>query len=157
MASKGCKQSSGNADEIVSNFYYCGNVNFSSWRNHFWHTASGNWALPTKECCLPSGSTRIASLATAVTELNFNTPWKKLRVEPGNEALCSGKTGLQIDIFRRKFYEPNSLHISIFRKALKSLTKIFVPKPNFLPRCRLGYTYHFSKITYILTSQPLWS
>ena len=103
------------------------------------------WALPTKECCLPSGSTRIASLATAVTELTFNTPWKNLRVETGNEALCSGRMGLQIDIFRRKFYEPNFLHISIFRKALKSLTKISIPKPNFLPRCRLGYTYHFSK------------
>ena len=38
-------------------------------------------------------------------------------VEIRNEALCAlgkaGRTGLQIDIFRRRFYEPNSV-ISLY-------------------------------------------
>ena len=52
-------------------------------------------------------------------------------MELRNEALCApGKTGrtrLQIDIFWRKFYEPNFLHLLIPRKALKSLMETSVP------------------------------
>ena len=44
--------------------------------------------------------------------LTFNTPWKEFRVEIRNEALCvlgkTSRTGPQIDIFRRRFCEPNS-------------------------------------------------
>ena len=44
--------------------------------------------------------------------LTFNTLWKELRVESRNEALCTlgktGRTGLQIVIFRSWYYEPNS-------------------------------------------------
>ena len=44
--------------------------------------------------------------------LTFNTPWKEFRVESGNAVLCaqgkSGGAGLQIDISRSWFYEPNS-------------------------------------------------
>ena len=43
--------------------------------------------------------------------LTFNTLWKEYRVESRNEALCAlgktGRTGLQTDIFRSRFYEPN--------------------------------------------------
>ena len=44
--------------------------------------------------------------------LTFNILWKELRVESRNEALCTlgktGRTGLQIVIFRSWYYEPNS-------------------------------------------------
>ena len=44
--------------------------------------------------------------------LIFNTLWKELRVESRNDALCAlgktGRTSLQVDIFRRWFHEPNS-------------------------------------------------
>lgn len=35
----------------------------------------------------------------------------------------NGRTGLQINIFRRKIYEPNFSHLLIPRKALNSLTE----------------------------------
>ena len=48
-----------------------------------------------------------------------------------SEALCAlGKTGspgLQIDNFRREFYEPSVLHLLIPKKALKSLTETSAP------------------------------
>ena len=44
--------------------------------------------------------------------LIFNNPWKEFKVESRNEALCAlgktGRTSLQIVIFRSWFYEPNS-------------------------------------------------
>ena len=45
-----------------------------------------------------------------------------------NEELCSGKTGktgLQIDVYWRKFYE-SKLHLFILRKTLKALIEVFV-------------------------------
>ena len=43
-----------------------------------------------------------------------------------NEALCAlgktGRTGLQIDLFRRRFYESQFLHLLIPRETLTSLT-----------------------------------
>ena len=43
-----------------------------------------------------------------------------------NEALCAlgktGRTGLQIDLFRRRFYESQFLHRLISRETLTSLT-----------------------------------
>ena len=73
-------------------------------------------ALPTENWHLPSTS--------PLQLLPFNIPWKEFRVEIRNEALCAlgrtGRTGLQVDIFRR-FYEPKFLHLLISRKALKSL------------------------------------
>ena len=43
-----------------------------------------------------------------------------------NEALCgprkTGRTGFQIDLFRRRFYEPQFLHLLIPRETLTSLT-----------------------------------
>ena len=57
--------------------------------------------------------------------LTFNTPWKEFRMEIRNEAFCAlgktGRTGLQIDTFRRRFFEPKFLHLLISRKALKWL------------------------------------
>ena len=76
------------------------------------------------------------------------------------DTLSSGKTGrteLQIAGYFQEnliFYEPICLHLSIFRKALKSLTKIIVPQ-------RLAATFYwdlylvactsFTKIIYIYT------
>ena len=54
-----------------------------------------------------------------------------------NEALCAlGKTGivgLQIDIFRTKFYKPQFLHLLIPRETLTSLmvTSALAIKENF--------------------------
>ena len=43
----------------------------------------------------------------------------------GNEVLCAlgktGRTGLQIDLFRRRFYESQFLHLLIPRETLTSL------------------------------------
>ena len=39
----------------------------------------------------------------------------------------TGRIGLQIGIFRRRFYEPNFLYLLISRKALKSLMVTYVP------------------------------
>lgn len=61
----------------------------------------------------------------------FNTPLKGAQVENSNEALCAlgkmGRTGLQIGIFRRNFYEPNFLYLLMPRKALKPLTETSAP------------------------------
>jgi len=52
-------------------------------------------------------------------------------VEIRNEALCAlgktGRTGLQIDIFRKRFYEPKFSHVLLSRKAVKSLTVSCAP------------------------------
>ena len=80
------------------------------------------------------------------------------------DTLSSGKTGrteLQIAGYFQEnliFYEPICLHLSIFRKALKSLTKIIVPQ-------RLAATFYwdlylvactsFTKIIYIYTHTDL--
>ena len=46
----------------------------------------------------------------------------------------TGRTGIQIDLFRRKCYEINVLHLSILRKALESLTeKAMAPHSSTLP------------------------
>ena len=69
-------------------------------------------------------------------------------MEIRNEALCAlgkkNRTGLQIYIFRRRFYESNFLHLLISRKALKSLLAATFSQ-NVLTACTL-----FIKITYIL-------
>ena len=57
---------------------------------------------------------------------DFQHPWKEFRVKVRNEALCAlgktGRTGLQIDLFRRRFYESQFLHRLISRETLTSLT-----------------------------------
>ena len=79
-----------------------------------------------QECHSPPSSTRNKSLATAVLDLQYTLK----RIQCGDQkwgTLCSGKVGLtelQVDNFRRKFYEVAFLHISILRKLLKSLTDI---------------------------------
>ena len=49
-----------------------------------------------------------------------NTPWKEFRVDSRNEAGYAlgktGRTGLQIDIFRSQFYEPHSCVFSYLEK-----------------------------------------
>ena len=66
--------------------------------------------------------------------LTFTILCKEFRVEIRNEGgtLCSeknGRTGLprQLDIFRRRFYEPNFCISSYPEKALKSLTVASAP------------------------------
>ena len=62
---------------------------------------------------------------------NVDTPLKEFRVEIRNEALCAlgkaGRTDPQIDIFSRKFYEPQFMHLIIPRKALKSIIETYAP------------------------------
>ena len=52
-------------------------------------------------------------------------------MEIRNEALCAlgkaGRTDPQIDIFSRKFYEPQFMHLIIPRKALKSIIETYAP------------------------------
>ena len=52
--------------------------------------------------------------------LTLNTPRKDFRIEIGNEALCAlgktSRTGLQIDIFRKRFHKPNSCFSSYLEK-----------------------------------------
>ena len=54
--------------------------------------------MPTKNCCLPSASTRMKPLAAAVADLQHTS--QKFRAEIRHEALCAlgktGRTGLQI-------------------------------------------------------------
>ena len=91
--------------------------------------------LPAKECCSPSGSTTTESLATTVTDLQVTLIGFQDWDQEWN-TLCSGKTGrtgIQIDLFRRKCYEINVLHLPILRKALESLTeKAMAPHSNTL-------------------------
>ena len=59
-------------------------------------------------------------------QLTSNTPWKEFRVETRNEALCAlrGRRGRglaeqvfrYLDIFRKRFYEPNSCVSSYLEK-----------------------------------------
>ena len=59
---------------------------------------------------LPSTSIRIKSYAGIAAD--FQQPLKGVRVKCRNEAFCvlgkTGRTGLQIDIFRSQFDKPNS-------------------------------------------------
>ena len=84
--------------------------------------------LPTINDHLNLFLIRIKSLATA--SLNFNTPWKKFKVEIRNESLRplqnTGRIGLRVDNFRKRFYEPNFLHLKS-RKAIESLRGTSVP------------------------------
>ena len=47
------------------------------------------------------------------------------------EVLCTigkkGRRGLQIENFRKRWYEPNFLHLLIFRKAQNSFTETYAP------------------------------
>ena len=87
--------------------------------------------LPIKPCHLPSASSRMESLATASSDRQH-----PLRGAQGGDqewgTQGSGKktgiTGLQIDLFRRRFYEPNFLHLLTSRKALKSLMETSAPR-----------------------------
>ena len=62
-------------------------------------------------------------MATATAD--FQCPRKEFTVKIRNEALCAlgktGRTGLQIDLFRRRFYESQFLHLLIPRETLMSL------------------------------------
>ena len=53
-------------------------------------------------------------------------------MEIRNEALCAlgktGRRGLQIGTFRRRFYELNFLHLLVSGKALKLLTVTSAPR-----------------------------
>lgn len=80
-----------------------------------------------KTCRPPPASTRTRSPATVVAALP--QPWKELRAETGDEAVCAlGKlAGLafkQFGIFKRRFYEPSFFHLLIAGKTLQSLTKM---------------------------------
>ena len=71
-------------------------------------TTRGPCQLQTDPCHLPLQGLNNVLLQLLI----FNTPWKEFRVESRNEALCAwrktGRTGLQTDISRSWFYEPNS-------------------------------------------------
>ena len=95
-------------------------------------TKKGLCQLKTDTCHLPLQGLNHVLLQL----LTFNTPWKEFRVEIRNEALCAlgktGRTGLQIDIFRR-FYESQFLHLLIPRETLTLLmvTSALAIKENF--------------------------
>ena len=103
----------------------------------------------TKKCCLPSCSIGTESQATVTTDLQYIL--KGVHGEYQNEILCAlGKLAeqsfRQLDIIRRIcFYEPICLHLSIFRKALKSLTKVIVPQ-------RLAVTFYWDLYLVACTS-----
>ena len=63
-------------------------------------------------------------MTTATADLQL--PLKEFRVKIRNEALCAlgktGRTGLQIDHFKRRFYESQFLHLLKPRETLTSLT-----------------------------------
>ena len=65
--------------------------------------------LQTKNWHFPSASTRITSQVTVTDDLQQSL--KRVRGEIRSEAFCAlgqtGSTGLQIDIFRGRFYEPS--------------------------------------------------
>ena len=73
-------------------------------------------------------------MATATADLQL--PWKEFRVKISDEALHAlgktGRTGFQIDLFRR-FYEFQFLHLLILRETLTSLmvTSALAIKENF--------------------------
>ena len=73
-----------------------------------------------KQCCPLFSSTRIKLLATEVTDLQYTLKW--IQDKSQDEAHCSlgklAKLALrELRISKRKFYEPNLLHLPIFRKA----------------------------------------
>ena len=82
--------------------------------------------LWNRECCSPSSSTRIKSSATAVAEQQHRA---KIRMR---HSCALGKPAELVlkgsDIFRKKFYEPKFLHLSILRQLLKPSPKTCVPQ-----------------------------
>ena len=86
-----------------------------TWRIRDWLKSD----ITTKEWYLPSSSTRIEPLATAVAD------FRTLRGVQGEDqekgAVCSGKagrTGLQTDTSSGKLYEPTFFHLPILRASL---------------------------------------
>ena len=68
----------------------------------------------------------------------------------------SGRRSLQIDIFRRRFYEFKFLHILISRKALKSLRRhlLLVTSSDLLPKHVLHCTYSPSPKSCVMLTSP---
>ena len=86
------------------------------WLQHTW------LILPTTHCPSPSGTTRMESLATDITDFQHTLQGGQRRGQEGGTR-CSGKTdrtSLQRNIFKRRLYEPILLCILIYRKALAS-------------------------------------
>ena len=81
-------------------------------------------ALPTEDWHLPSTSTKIKSRPLQL--LTFNFPERSSGWKSGMRLCALGKktvrTGLQIDLFKKRLYESQILHLLITRETLTSLT-----------------------------------
>ena len=105
--------------------------------------------VPAKAFRSPSRSTRVRSLATAVTERHSG--WRSGMRYP---VLWGNWQNGPSSIFRRKFYELNFIHFLILRKALNHFRRhlILVTRSSLLPRWVLIASTPFTKSFYILTS-----
>ena len=109
-----------------------------SWSSLWAKRGPANWRLTL---AIYIYSDYIMATATA----DFPRPWKEFRVKIKNEAFCalgkSGRTGLQIDLFRG-FYESQFLHLLI---PIETLTSLMVPsalaiKKNLQLKVKIEYS-----------------
>ena len=89
-----------------------------------WSSLWAMGALPTENWHLPSTSTKIKSWPLPL--LTFNFPERSSGWKSGMRLCALGKktvrTGLQIDLFKKRLYESQILHLLITRETLTSLT-----------------------------------
>ena len=76
--------------------------------------------IAVKQCQLPTDTSHLPLQGlnhVLLQLLTFNTPWKESRVESRNEAFCAwgktGRTGLQIDIFKEPILWAQFLYLLI--------------------------------------------
>ena len=92
---------------------------------HTLHCPQPPWPLSfTKDCCI--------RLSKNLVVLSPLSPHPERSSGQRSGILCTlekmaEQAFTQLYIFRRKFYEPNFLHLSILRKVLKPLTGLFIP------------------------------
>ena len=95
-----------------------------------------------KQCCLPSSSTRIKLLATAVADLQSTL--KGIQDEKQGEALSAlekqAKQVLSNTSGENIFYESGFLHLSIVWQALNSLSHLFLLKDSNWDVCWIAST-----------------
>lgn len=111
--------------------------------------------LPPQECHLLSGSSKIESLATSVTDLQ---PTLNGVPDRDQDEAFSAPGNWQIKPSGRlfswaTFYEPGFLHLFVFRKARKPLTlcSLWLAATFYQDVCIVAHT-SFPEITYLLTS-----
>ena len=132
-----------------------------TWRGNVLQTLTGikmeTNRLRDKEWCPPPSSIRIKSLAAAIHWPAIHSErksWKKVRIVLCTLRKLAEPALTSLDIFRRLFYEPSFLHLSMLRKheEHEPWYLFFLSEATFYQD--VGWFHVLPQITHTLTSNP---